>query len=92
MTTSASTPVIAGLCFLPQNKQLTSTDPIHIGANHIGKVHGPLGSLSQQPTAYNSEDPFFAPHQVFDFESNGDDGYGSEEKMKRRIMRCQVKW
>ena len=28
--------------------------PVHVGVNPIGKVHGPSGSTSQQPTAYNN--------------------------------------
>jgi hypothetical protein len=53
VTTSASAPAIAGLCPSPQNSQLASTDLVHVGANPINEVHRPLGSPSQQPTAYN---------------------------------------
>ena len=53
MTASTSTPVIAGPCPSPQNGQLASADPIHVGTNLIGEVHGPLGSPSQQPTSYS---------------------------------------
>ena len=50
---SASAPAIAGLCPSPQNGQLASTIPIHVGANPISEVRGPSGSTSQHPTSYN---------------------------------------
>lgn len=55
MTPSASAPVIAGLCPgpSPQNGQIASADPVHVGASLIGEVHGPSGSPSQQPTLYS---------------------------------------
>ena len=48
---SASAPAIAGLCPSPQNGQLASTIPIHIGPNLISEVHRPSGSTSQQLTS-----------------------------------------
>ena len=52
---SASAPAIAGLCPSPQNGQLASTIPIHIGPNLISELHRPSGSTSQQLTSCNND-------------------------------------